>query len=136
MKISATIRHQHRDQNITVSTNGMEQSLNIKAKTEGRGSSVNGGELLFLALATCYCNDVYREAAKIDMTIDSVTVEVNGEFGGAGEPAKQIIYNVIVDAPYPEEQVMKLIREVDRVAEIHNTLRQGIAVTLTSATVH
>ncbi len=136
MKISATIRHQHRDQQINVSTNGKEQSLNIQAKTEGKGSSVNGGELLLLALATCYCNDVYREAAKMDMTIDAVSVEVDGEFGGAGEPAKQISYKVMVEAPYPEEQVMKLIREVDRVAEIHNTLRQGIPVTLAGAQAH
>ena len=130
MKINAKITHQDRDQTITVSTNGKEQELNIAAKTEGRGSSVNGGELLFLALATCYCNDIYREAAKREMTIESVTVEVSGEFGEAGEPARQISYRVNVKAPGKNEEIQKLIHDVDRMAEIHNTLRNGIPVSL------
>jgi uncharacterized OsmC-like protein len=35
---------------------------------------------LFLALATCYCNDIYREAAKRNIKVDSVEVEVEGTF--------------------------------------------------------
>ncbi len=38
---------------------GREQTLAIAAKAGAAGSSVNGGELLFLALATYYCNDLY-----------------------------------------------------------------------------
>ena len=34
-------------------------------KSPGRGSAVNGGEFLVLALATCYCNDLYREAERL-----------------------------------------------------------------------
>jgi uncharacterized OsmC-like protein len=42
--------------------------------------------LLFLALATCYCNDIFREAAKQGLKIDGVEVKVEGEFGAEGEP--------------------------------------------------
>jgi uncharacterized OsmC-like protein len=59
---------------------------------------VNGGELLFLALATCHCNDIYREAAKRGIQIDEVDVTVEGEFGAEGECAKQIVYRPRVKA--------------------------------------
>jgi hypothetical protein len=49
-----------------VRTGNKEQPLGIPAKAEGSSSSLNEGELLFLALATCYCNDIYREATSAD----------------------------------------------------------------------
>jgi hypothetical protein len=54
------------------------------------GSSINGGELLFAALATCFCNDRYREAAKRGVEVQDVEVEVTGTFGNPGEPARDI----------------------------------------------
>ncbi len=50
------------------------------SKENGYGSSASGGELLFLALATCYCNDIYREAAKKNIKVESVEVDVEGDF--------------------------------------------------------
>lgn len=38
----------------------------------GMGLGFNGGELLLLAIGGCYCNDIYREAAKLGMVIKSV----------------------------------------------------------------
>lgn len=52
------------------------------------------------------------------------------QFGGAGEPARQIRYRAKVTADAPEEVVRELIEHTDRVAEVHNTLRGGIAVDL------
>jgi organic hydroperoxide reductase OsmC/OhrA len=62
MQISATVRNQAGEHRAVVRTGNNEHVLAIPAKQEGLGSGVNGGELLFLALATCYCNDLYREA--------------------------------------------------------------------------
>jgi organic hydroperoxide reductase OsmC/OhrA len=56
MKISAHLQSSAGDQQVTVTTSGRSQSLPIPPKPGGPGSSVNGGELLFLVLATCYCN--------------------------------------------------------------------------------
>lgn len=95
------------------------------------GSSVNGGELLFLALATCYCNDIYREAAKRNIHVQQVEVEVTGVFACEGEGAREIRYRASVDADAPREEVLALMRHTDTVAEIHNTLRASTSVVLT-----
>ena len=50
----------------------------------GGGSSVNGGQLLCLAAATCYCNDLYREAKQRGIEVLRVNVDVEAEFGGPG----------------------------------------------------
>ncbi len=64
MIISATVNNSQQTNDATVATEGNKKKISIPAKEDARGSSVNGGELLFLALATRFCNDVYREAAK------------------------------------------------------------------------
>jgi uncharacterized OsmC-like protein len=130
MHISASIINSGERNEITVSTNNSSKELSIPSKPEGKGSAVNGGELLFSALATCVCNDVYREAAKRQIEIKSVEVKVTGEFGKEGEAGFNIEYSVNTNANASEEEIRELISYVDKVAEIHNTLRVGTTVTL------
>ncbi len=131
MNISASVKNLYQQNNITVTTNSNTRTISIPAKTEGYGSSVNGGELLFLSLATCFCNDIYREAARRKMNVHAVEVIVSGEFGNEGEPAANITYEVEVQSPESSaEAINDLIGYVDRVAEIHNTLRKGVSVSL------
>ncbi len=131
MKIAATVTSKGPNQKVVVATEGNEKSIEIPSKSEGRGSAINGGELLFLALATCYCNDVYREASKRRMEVASVDVTDTGHFGSEGEPASNIQYNVSIQAPaHSPEQIQDLAHFVDKVAEVHNTLRKGVSVTL------
>jgi organic hydroperoxide reductase OsmC/OhrA len=131
--IKAAIRNGANRNEVSVSTDGNAKSLQIPGKTEARGSLVNGGELLFLSLATCFCNDIYREAARRKMEIEFVTVEVSGNFGKEGEPASNIVYSVKIDAPKSTPQeITDLINQVDKVAEVHNTLRTGVNVELKS----
>ena len=131
MHISATIKNAEQRNDIIVSTDATEKLIDIPAKSTGSGSAVNGGELLFLALATCCCNDVYREAAKRKMKINSVEVTVSGEFGKEGDPGSNIVNEVKVAAPeHTQQEIAGLIQYVDQVAEVHNTLRQGASVTL------
>jgi uncharacterized OsmC-like protein len=91
---------------------------------------VNGGELLFLALATCYCNDIYREAAKRGLIVEQVEVEVEGDFGAEGDPAQNVTYRAKVTAQASEAEIRELMSHTDRVAEIQNTLRVETPVTL------
>lgn len=92
---------------------------------------MNGGELLFLALATCFCNDLYREAKRRNLEISNVDVEVFGDFGAEGEPAQNISYKVSLEAPnLSQEEIAAFIKKVDEVAEIHKTLRNGIEINL------
>ena len=130
MKISTKITNRKNTHEVTLNTAGHEHSLTVSSKADGFGSSVNGGELLFLALATCYCNDLYREAKKRDITIEEVEVEVSGEFGAEGEGAKNISYSARVSSNVSEAEITELMRHTDTVAEIHNTLRPSTPVIL------
>ena len=130
MRITAQVDNVIDGHKVRVSTNGVERSISIPPKDNGMGSSVNGGELLFLALATCYCNDIYREAAKRNIKVNGVTVTVEGEFGGEGDPAKSIAYTARVDADATDEQIRELLKHTDSVAEIQNTVRAGVPVRL------
>lgn len=130
MKISARVENSYNCNKTEVSTNGQSHAIEIKSKAEGFGSSVNGGELLFLALATCYCNDIYREAEKRGIEVTSVAVHVQGEFGSAGEIATNVHYEAKVSSTSDENTIRDLLRHTDTVAEIQNTLRHGVSIAL------
>lgn len=130
MRISARVENRQGSHEVRLRTNDKEHSLAIAPKESGLGSSTNGGELLMLALATCYCNDIYREASKRGIQVERVEVEVDGEFGAEGEPARGVTYRARVAAQAPIEEIHRLMREADRVAEIQNTLRAATEVTL------
>lgn len=130
MKISAAINNKYGEHTIVLSTNDNSQSITISPKPGGYGSSVNGGELLCLALATCYCNDIYREAAKRNLKVENIEVEVESIFGAEGEPAQNIIFSSKVTALGNKEEIEELMKYTDKVSEIQNTLRKGISVTL------
>lgn len=130
MKISASIKSSFNLHETIVQTNEAEKEIQIAPKATGFGSSINGGELLMLSLATCFCNDIYREAAKRNIDITAVEVTVTGEFGGEGESGYNFIYKTHVVSDASAAAIEELIRYTDRVAEIHNTLRKGLNITL------
>ena len=132
MKISARVDNSEGKHHVTLTTNDNSHSISIPSKSSGLGSSANGGELLFLALATCYCNDLYREAAKQNIQVEKVEVEVSGDFGAEGEGATNVTYKAKVHAKGTEEEIRALMEHTDTVAEIQNTLRIGSTVTLKS----
>src|SRR5512137_625385 len=120
MNIRASITNSQGQHQVTLKTGESQHSIAIPPKPGGFGSSANGGELLFLALATCYCNDIYREAARKRIHVVSVDVTVEGEFGGEGEPARNITYSANVKAHAPEADIRDLLQHTDTVAEIQN----------------
>ena len=83
-----------------------------------------------LALATCYCNDIYREAARLGLQVDSVEVEAQADFEGIGLAASNISYRARVESTAPRAKIEELLRQTDAVAEIQNTVRAGSAVLL------
>jgi uncharacterized OsmC-like protein len=88
LKITAQLLNNPGHNAVTLTTGSRSHSISIAPKPVGQGSNTNGGELLLLALATCYCNDLYREAAKQGIPINQIEVEVSGEFGAEGEPGE------------------------------------------------
>jgi uncharacterized OsmC-like protein len=131
MKISARVENSKDNHQVTLQTNNNVHSIVIPPKPTGYGSSANGGELLFLALASCYCNDIYREAAKRNIKVERVEVQVEGEFNAEGEPAKNVTYRAKVFSPSGEDAIRELMKFTDTVAEIQNTLRIETPVDLT-----
>jgi len=91
---------------------------------------VNGGEFLMLALATCYCNDLFREAARLGIDVEAAEVEASAEFSGIGLAATNIRYRASVRSSAPADAIARLLRETDAVAEVHNTIRAGALVEL------
>jgi organic hydroperoxide reductase OsmC/OhrA len=130
MKITAQVRNDAASHDVSVASGGQWQALAVPAKSGGRGSAVSGGEFLMLALATCYCNDLHREAARLGMTLDVVEVEAEADFDGVGMAAANVRYRARVHSQATAEQIAQLLRETDAVAEVHNTLRAGVEVTL------
>jgi uncharacterized OsmC-like protein len=91
---------------------------------------VNGGELLLLSLTTCFCNVLYREAEKQGIVVSSVEVTRTREFGAPGEPGRNFQYTIAVTAEAFPAVIEALINHTDQVAEIHNTLRRGVGISL------
>lgn len=133
MKFGARVDSSENHHRVTLVTDDKTHSLAIAPKASGFGSSINGAELLFLALATCYCNDVYREAAKRNVRVEHVEVDVEGALQSEGDPLGNVTYRATVAAHASKGEIEDLIRHTDRLAEIHNTLRAGIPVTLNGA---
>lgn len=128
MKITATVRNSAHAHEAHIATNGVTQSLPVPAKSTGKGSAVNGGEFLMLALATCYCNDVYREAERLQIAVEAVHVEASADFPGRGLAATNIRYFARITSPAPDDVIADLLRQTDAVAEVQSTLRSGATV--------
>ena len=132
MKISATVKNKLDKNEVLVETDANFKSISIPSKATGYGSSVNGAELLLLALATCFCNDLYREADKKGIAIAGVEVKVTGDFDAEGRAGSNIQYKVVVNSDADAQEIEELIKRTDKVAEIQNTLRKGVDITLLS----
>lgn len=83
-----------------------------------------------MALATCYCNDIYREAAKRQIQEQRVELEVEGEVRPKGEPARNVICRANVAPSATADQIRDLLRYTDSVAEVQNMLRVWTEVRL------
>jgi uncharacterized OsmC-like protein len=115
---------------VELQTGDQTRSIVILPRENGFGSSVNGAELLSLALATCYCNDIYREAAKKGIQVTNVEVQVEGDALAEGAPMTNVSYRAKVKAKATVEEIQALMKYTDTVAEIQNTLRRLTPVTL------
>jgi uncharacterized OsmC-like protein len=91
-------------------------------------AAFTGAHLLHLAAAGCVLNDVYREAERLGIDVRGVRVVGGGGFEPATWRSTGIAYAVEVDSAAPPEQVERLLRVVDDVAEIPRTIRLGTAV--------
>ena len=99
----------------------------------GGGLGFNGGQLLYLSIAACWSNDLYREAATMDIELDGVEITVDGDFPARGSGSTPITVDVTVRSSAPEERIHELIAEVERVAEIPRAIRDATPIEVRSS---
>src|SRR5690606_29740893 len=75
----------------------------------GGGLGFNGGQLLYLAIAACVSNDIYREAATWGLRVYRVAIEVDGDFPARGAPSTPITVSVAIDADADDETVDRFV---------------------------
>jgi uncharacterized OsmC-like protein len=105
------------------------------AEAGGGGRGFNGGQLLYLAIAGCISNDLFREALGRGIKLDQVVVRVDGDFVGDPAVSTEVSYEVELNGDADDEALRDLIDHVDRTAEIPNSLRSGTPVRLRRAAI-
>jgi putative redox protein len=112
-------------------------TLVVDRPTEGGGGGLgfNGGQLLYLAVAGCISNDLFREARAGGIELSRVRVKASSDFVGEPAVSDEIRYEVELAGNVPEDRLQALIDQVDEIAEIPNSLRQGTRVRLVGAKV-
>jgi putative redox protein len=100
------------------------------APAGGRGLGFNGGQLLYAAIAGCYCNDLYREAATLGIVLTRVAITVDGDFPSRGAPSSAITVDVVLEGDAPVERLADLLELVDGLAEIPNSIRGTTGIEL------
>ena len=101
----------------------------------GRGVGFNGGQLLYLAIAGCVSNDLFREAHADGIALERVRVVVDGDFQGDPPVSTDVTYAVEVAGDASTEALERLVAKVDAIAEIPNSLRAATAVRLGRVTI-
>jgi putative redox protein len=131
------VKTQNVDGEVTALGSAGHFTLVVDRPAEGGGGGLgfNGGQLLYLAVAGCISNDLFRDASAAGIELSRVRVKVSGDFVGEPAVSEEIRYEVEVSGEAPEEELRTLIDRVDEIAEIPNSLRQGTRVSLVSATV-
>jgi uncharacterized OsmC-like protein len=92
------------------------------AHAGGGGLGFNGGQLLYLAIAACISNDLYREAAGFGVIVNHVAVDVDGDFPAPGDPSTPITVEVDLDGEGPEDALRSLLATVIEMAEIPRSI--------------
>jgi len=100
----------------------------------GGGLGFNGGQLLYLSIAACISNDLYREAATLGIRLRRVAIAVDGDFPARGSPSTPIRVDLEVEGDAPRARLNELVDLVDGLAEIPNSIRGTTPVELRART--
>ena len=99
----------------------------------GQGMGFDGRQLLLLALGASYANEVFAEADRRGIEVIGVRVVAEGDWEGDPVQARSIRYSTRIEAEADEDAIMDLIRHVDAIGEVHNSLRAAAEVQLVEA---
>lgn len=94
----------------------------------GGGLGFSGGQLLYLSIAACWSNDLYREAATMGIELHGVEITVDGEFPARGSGSTPITVDVTVRSSAPPARIRELIAQVEGIAEIPRAIRDATPI--------
>jgi len=97
------------------------------------GEGATYGELLCLAVAGGYADELLQEAERCGIRIDRLHISVEAEAENGGRKAGNLAISVRVETNADEHVIMDLIEHTDRVSEVLKSLRLGTSVRLADA---
>lgn len=105
------------------------------AAAGGGGLGFSGGQLLYLSIAACISNDLYREGAARGIAVSGVTVDVDGDFPEPGSPSTPVAVEVDLAGDAPAERLRELLDHVVELAEIPRSMRGTTEITVTARSI-
>jgi organic hydroperoxide reductase OsmC/OhrA len=100
-----------------------------EGRAGGTGMGLNGGQVLALAIGTCFSNDLQTVADAMGVAIVDFTLEIRMAFGGEPRIAQRIDMDVDVTLDAGHDPA-ELIAEARRITVIANTLKAGTEVAI------
>ena len=73
---------------------------------------------------------MYREADARGLSLTRVAVTVDGDFPARGEGSTPIVYDVVLEGDAPTADLEALLAEVEAIAEIPRSIREGTPVSI------
>jgi hypothetical protein len=130
MKLTVQISARHDAATATGWVNGRSLTVD-RTRAAGRaGEGPNHNELLCLALAAGYTDELLEEAERRSIVVERARVTVEAETGHGGRTTRNLALAVRLETDEHEPAVMELIEHTDRVSEVLKVIRLGTPVRL------
>jgi uncharacterized OsmC-like protein len=115
--------------------NGLVLRHHLTARARLEAEVLSGGHLLHLAVAGCFFNDILRAASSHDIAITDLRISADGDFEGDPLLSTGIRYSIEIAGDAPDDELRKLVRDVEEKAAIPLSLEKGVSVESTKLTV-
>ncbi|MFL5865737.1 MAG: OsmC family protein [Thermoleophilaceae bacterium] len=104
-------------------------SHHLTERAEVHAEVMSGGHLLHLAVAGCLFNDILREAGARGIGVTQLEVSADGGFEGDPLLSTGIGYSIQIGGDAPDEELRKLVADVEERAAIPLSIGRGTRVT-------
>ncbi|HEY1237152.1 MAG TPA: OsmC family protein [Solirubrobacterales bacterium] len=115
--------------------NGIVFRHHLTDRAQLEAEVLSGGHLLHLAVAGCYFNDILRAADAREIEITDLRISADGDFEGDPLRSTGVRYSIEIAGDAPDEELRRLVREVEEKAAIPHTLEKGVSVESADLTV-
>jgi uncharacterized OsmC-like protein len=115
--------------------NGLVFRHHMTDRAQLKAEVLSGGHLLHLAVAGCFFNDILRAAGARDIAITDLRISADGDFEGDPLLSTGIRCSIEIAGDAPDDELRKLIRDVEETATIPLSLERGVSVESAKLTV-